>query len=257
MAAILSTSFAAPVTDWAAQWSLASVTGVQVGHLCAAESELAQVTKVGPGTMVTVRRGVEATSAAVHATGVPVAVSVAGDVATAAPVLGSSAVAVRQATLTLTDAQIKALPTTAVVLVAAPGPNRRLVPLQGAFLFQPAGNTYANVNSTFSALVLWPTPFDAWVLDPILNDSAASKSHLSNFLVSGLATAARQFLAFPYQDTANAATCAANTSDAVNQPLVIKLDNDGAGNLTGGTVANRLTVSVLYSIVDLTTGLWV
>jgi len=39
MAAILSTSFAAPVTDWAASWSLASVTGVQVGHLCAAESE--------------------------------------------------------------------------------------------------------------------------------------------------------------------------------------------------------------------------
>ena len=258
MAAVLSTSFARSVNDWDVVWTLARVTGVQVGHLCAAESELATVTKVGPGTSLTVRRGVEGTAVARHAVSTPVAVYLPGAVwtdptDTVAPV-SPAAASPRQATATLTDAQIKALPSTPVVVVPAPGMNRVLLApvTQGSMqivLYLDWYGDYTNIDATAT----WECAVGPF--GPYARYGAGNK--LASFLGWGAGGQANAVWLLSKNDSTVDGAALNNLSDVQNQPITLGMVNAALGNLTGGHAANTLTVSVLYSVLDVTTGRFV
>jgi hypothetical protein len=155
---------------------------------------------------------------------------------------------VHQATVLLTDAQIKALPTTAVEIVAAPGANLLIVPpaaLGSAGFISLSldwSSDYTNVNAAAKIRVILggghhvdyaEDSFFRWGQDVI---------YLLETLGGGS-------VAGGYGPN--------NPSNIVNQPVYFDVTNASDGNFTGGDASNTLRVSVSYLILDTTTGLFV
>jgi hypothetical protein len=130
----------------------------------------------------------------------------------------------RVASVTLTDAQIKALPTTAIQIVAAPGAGKVIAPLT-AIILTEITTEYTNVNSP-SMLVI--AEGAASVFDTDADDRA---------------------LYFPDADIVQLSTLASVTR-MENTALSILSSNE-LGNFTGGNAANTLKVTVYYMVVDL------
>jgi hypothetical protein len=166
---------------------------------------------------------------------------------------------IRKATVVLTDAQIKALPTTPITLVAAPGSGFYLSVLSAELKSKFDSGAYTNVNTTYAALgIAVGTGGGASGAAPTLtlsNDSTATSpmSMLSVFLG---ATSRRAKLS-PYLEAdggyVNPGSAAASYAvdlftDLNNVALTISADNNGSGDFTGGHAANTLTVVVLYTV---------
>jgi len=250
MAAILSTTFAQPATASTAVWTLASVTGVQKGHVCSVESELAQVLRVGPGLTVTVQRGIEGTATAAHATSVPVAVYRADDARTGEAPLAAAPVILRQATVILTDAQIKALPTTPVVVIPAPGVGRVAMAWACAgysqvFLHFRRTASYTNIN-TAATFEWYVNVHDAQAFYGNADD-------LNKFLGSMWYSTDVLWTGNPLQ-VSNVGGQLNEVTNYENRATFLWIDNQGAGVLTGGHAANTLTIALTYLVLDLTTG---
>lgn len=172
---------------------------------------------------------------------------------------GATEVTVYQLKTTLTDAQIKALPTTPVELVPAPGAGKTimvqsvlfyrptLVALYAgyveydqvclAYATHPSGNSA--INTGFSHVVTDMTITDLRDLlfqetydSPVFYDSPAQ------LFVDGYVPAKR---------------LASSKTDIENKGIVYKLiSGDGEPvNWTGGHASNTLEITVFYSIVDL------
>lgn len=166
---------------------------------------------------------------------------------------------VHQATVTLTDAQIKALPTTAVEIIAEPGANKLLVPIV-IMLHMKWVADYSNIDPTaqlkadtagsFMALLSQPTlsgvsallagggPDGTWVPITIqqLAKSVPTPAAPTNHMHNGVADSG-------FYD-----------ADIVNISLSISLDNAEAGDLEDGDPDNELQVSVVYYILNTVTG---
>lgn len=151
-----------------------------------------------------------------------------------------------QASVTLTDAQIKALPTTPVEIVAAPGAEKIMIGV-GATLITNFTEVYTNLGATslIQNLTASMTPIRAFtnVLETTSRTviSIGSKSNSNETIGSYASTRAYSF--------------------AVNGPWQIYAENSGEafeplGDFTGGNAANTLTVSVLYAILNPTTGVY-
>lgn len=158
----------------------------------------------------------------------------------------------QSATVSLTDAQIKALPTTPITIASAPGSGLALVPLYGGLLSQTTAGAYTNIDAAGYTEVLVGS--SALILSNVPNDTLitnGSTTRLTQLLGS---TTPRYAPLVPYMDTEDVDQWGpiphlVDTAAITNLPLTIDIVNGGSGNLTGGNAANALRVMVVYAVV--------
>lgn len=156
-----------------------------------------------------------------------------------------------RATVTLTDAQIKALPTTPITIVAAPGSGLALLPLYGGLFSKTTSGAYTNIDAAGYTEVL--VGASALILATVPNDAAitnGSTTRLTQLLGS---TTPRYAPLVPYMDTEDVDQWGpiphlVDTAAITDLPMTIDISNGGSGNLTGGNAANALKVVVFYAI---------
>ena len=147
------------------------------------------------------------------------------------------------ATALLDDAEIKALPTTAIEIVAAPGAGKVIYPL---FVTLKATLTAAYTGiDTEGSYLLTSVGESGWLeyaqnvgaIDSVLGDTAVSSGPVLAFM--------RQSDRVQAADTSLLWFVAAAVT---NQPLTLSMFN--SGNLTGGNAANSLALTTLYHVFD-------
>lgn len=148
----------------------------------------------------------------------------------------------KKAVVTLTDAQIKALPSTPVQVIAAVT-GKILFPV-AAFLRSKWTADYSNIHSQ-SQIQFRLGGTD--ILNPLYQEQG---SNVSALLAGGgpdgvngwTAATSRSLPPGPVMG----GLAGAYDSDVAGLPLSIQIENNGAGDLTGGNAANALTVVVAY-----------
>lgn len=169
---------------------------------------------------------------------------------------------VLKATTTLTDAQIKALPTTPITLIAAPGAGNFIKILGGTVIKDSAAGAYTNINTTYCAV---PTiQYDAtglWATTaPFVNDSTLTTALTVATDLMGATAIHVMHLVAP-GTTGFDAGATSGTSEWVmvgeqsvkadweNKAIIVQADNNGSGAFTGGNAANSMKI-ILYYIVE-------
>ena len=146
------------------------------------------------------------------------------------------------ATVTLTDAQIKALPTTPIQILASPGAGKI-----AWLLFSIASSTlvasYTNVHA--AGVMNFSVGAD---IAYIPNDAGESLTRLSDLLASS-----KTQIAFPYLEISPNWGPIQTLPDqsSADEAIFVEIDNGGSGNLTGGNAANTLKTMVFYVVVTL------
>jgi hypothetical protein len=163
---------------------------------------------------------------------------------------GGGASLIHQATVTLTDAQIKTIDASNPYfnLVAAPGADRILL-LQYGYILSDFAAAYGNVSVTDAAL--WFDVGGNTVADGPVNGGA-----LAEFSAVFTAVGASRFSSYLLPVPLIPISVVATTGNAVarvNQPLRLGTYND-SGALTGGNAANQLRIVVGYLVFNYATG---
>jgi hypothetical protein len=156
---------------------------------------------------------------------------------------GATEVTVYQLKTVLTDAQIKALPSTPIEVVPAPGVNKALNVFAAVIRCDFSAGAYTNIDPSYVDLALLPAN-----LPIVVKDTSASidlipfaLADIRNYTLSGQFSISTggYVLALGYDDqTFN------------NKSAELWWTNE-LGNFTGGNTANTMSITVLYSIVDL------
>ncbi len=157
------------------------------------------------------------------------------------------------ATVTLTDAQIKALPTTPVPVVAALGAGFYILPVLAETQLDASAGAYTNIDAG-----AWGGfRINGWDLTAYIVNDATGSSPMSG-VTDLLGAASKNFATFlPLQAPdfngwgPVAIVRQAPGSDINNQPLYVYFDNNGAGNFTGGNAANTWAIRVSYRKVPI------
>jgi hypothetical protein len=162
---------------------------------------------------------------------------------------------IKMAQVTLTDANVKALPTTPISLIAAPASGTRIVPLMAHLKTAFTAGAYTNINSdSWLGIVINAGGTEVDVLGYVPQDAAITNGTTTN--ISSLFAAANSRVTLPmYSRTEGVDSwgptpgSAAASSNWDAKALSIKSDNNGSGVYTGGNAANTMLVTVLYLVL--------
>ena len=158
------------------------------------------------------------------------------------PVSPGAASIVHQATVLLTDAQIKALPTTPFEIVAAPGANWAFVPIAAALVIDTTAGAYATIDANASITVIGNITN--------LSSIVESDGQVTAFLTGGERMA---FLGQMYGGGVYGQAPVDSWSTYSDRALQLYAASGGT-NFTDGNAANTLRVSVEFRVFDVTTG---
>jgi hypothetical protein len=170
----------------------------------------------------------------------------------AAPIvslLDTGAASLLMASVTLTDAELKALHTTYKVWVAAPGAGKIIVPFAMILrTIMSAGRQYTNLDGTYPAII-GATPFASTVgfngmtLAAGVGTGLLGTSGVNPIkIVTGIG---------PVPTAATYGWNGRIQSEIENQPCYLAMYNHTSGNLTGGNAANSFKATLYYVIMDL------
>jgi hypothetical protein len=149
---------------------------------------------------------------------------------------------VLSATIPLTDDQIKALPSAAVEIVPAGGPNTQIFPVAVFLRLNSAGGGYTNLSSH-------PIRFKH-------GGDLSWGSRVPDYFMGDQGPAQMAYVSASTVYNAGAFTVetdvyeGGDATDNIDEPLVI-YGSSGGGDFTGGDPANSMTVTALYTVIDL------
>ncbi len=148
---------------------------------------------------------------------------------------------VLSASVTLTDAQIKALPTTAIEIVAAQGVGKMISVLMAVANWSVSAGAYTNQDADTR---FWIQNEGGAALSTVISQIPSATTNRGYNLIGGaLINSAGAWNGIVESD-------GYNVSQLANKNIQAFIDNAG-GDLTGGNAANTLKVTVYYVIVDL------
>lgn len=147
-------------------------------------------------------------------------------------------------TVTLTNAQIKALPTTPVQILAAPGASKIIFPM-AAWLRANWAADYTNIDAGAIVKLLINTEILTTLNNTVI-------SGVTQLLAGGGPDGSNVFLIGRQHINATNmfGTSGIYDSDAANKPLTIEVTNGALGAFTGGHASNTLKITVYYVVVD-------
>lgn len=147
----------------------------------------------------------------------------------------------------LTDAQIKALPTTPLTIVAAPGVGKRIAFLFGYLSVDASAGAYTDIAA--DASVMFGAP-GTGVSVFMLNSVSLSLTSVTDFFAAGSQRADfGPLLSVDAAEGYGGLAIPRAVSEVENLSLILTLSN-GEIDLTGGNAANTLKVTVIYTIID-------
>lgn len=168
---------------------------------------------------------------------------------------GSSAVR-KSDPVTLTSAEIKALPGTDVELVAAPGAGKMIVP-QAAYLVSDFASAYSGIDANTEYPAIWVSHTTRPIyLAELIDDPDGPQSLLTTFLTGTNEFGPVFYTLLPRQHVSSDGPASqyvgvfSSGGPADYDDVSLKLGADNSINFTGGDAANTLTVTVLYTVLD-------
>jgi hypothetical protein len=143
---------------------------------------------------------------------------------------------IQTATVTITDAQTKSLPTTPVQIVAAPGTGKRLILFTAQLIINNTAGVYSNVDAGFYFF------FTAG------QESASIRNEAGWILTDGSEPGLATFVTFLALSSGVLNGDSDYASGYDNGSIMLKASNAAAGNLTGGNAANTIKATVYYIV---------
>lgn len=174
---------------------------------------------------------------------------------------------INTAIVPLTDAQIKALPTTPITLVAAPSAGSWVKILGGSIVINNTAGAYTNINAN-AGLFIMPQGVFAWLVQPIVNDTTPTPNVTQLTTLLNTHTFKQVVpLVVPYSisdadasatpqnwvlsaglNSGTVADVGIGTASVDGLAVELSIDNVGSGNLTGGNAANTGKVTLYYTV---------